>query len=29
MKYLALNNIRKGCEFGVTGENPMLIFKFR
>ena len=29
MKYLVLNNIRKGCEFGVTGENPMLIFKFR
>ena len=29
MKYLVLNNIRKGCEFGVTGENPMMIFKFR
>lgn len=29
MKYLVLNNVRKGCEFGVTGENPMLIFKFR
>ena len=29
MKYLVLNNIRKGCEFGVTGEDPMLIFKFR
>lgn len=29
MKYLVLNNIRKGCEFGVTGESPMLIFKFR
>lgn len=29
MKYLVLNNIRKGCEFGVTGEKPMLVFKFR
>lgn len=29
MKYLVLNNIRKGCEFGVTGGNPQLVFKFR
>ena len=29
MKYLVLNNIRKGCEFGVTGEQPQLVFKFR
>jgi len=29
MKYLVLNNIRKGCEFGVTGESPQLVFKFR
>ncbi len=29
MKYLVLNNVRKGCEFGVTGEKPMLVFKFR
>jgi len=29
MKYLVLNNIRKGCEFGVTGEDPQLVFKFR
>lgn len=29
MKYLVLTNIRKGCEFGVTGKHPVLIFKFR
>ena len=29
MKYLVLNNIRKGCEFGVTGDNPSIVFKFR
>lgn len=29
MKYLVLTNIRKGCEFGVTGKDPALIFKFR
>ncbi|GFN39824.1 MAG: hypothetical protein YK1309IOTA_840005 [Marine Group I thaumarchaeote] len=29
MKYLVLNNVRKGCEFGVTGEQPKLLFKFR
>lgn len=29
MKYLVLNNVRKGCEFGVTGKEPMLVFKFR
>lgn len=29
MRYLLLNNIRKGCEFGVTGNNPGFVFKFR
>ena len=29
MKYLVLNNIRHGCEFGVTSDNPALFFKFR
>ena len=29
MKYLVLNNIRQGCEFGVTSDNPVLFFKFR
>lgn len=27
MSYLALTNIRKGCPFGVTGKNPIMIFK--
>jgi hypothetical protein len=27
MSYLALSNIRKGCSFGVTGKNPIMIFK--
>lgn len=25
--YLALINVRKGCPFGLTGKNPMIIFK--
>jgi len=25
--YLALTNIRTGCPFGLTGKNPMMIFK--
>ena len=29
MKYLVLHNIRQGCAFGVTSDNPVLIFKFR
>ena len=29
MKYLVLHNIRQGCAFGVTSDNPALIFKFR
>ena len=29
MQYLAITNIRKGCEFGVTGTNPRMTFKLR
>ena len=29
MNYLALNNIKRGCEFGVTSDRPILIFKLR
>lgn len=25
--YLTLINVRKGCSFGLTGKNPMIIFK--
>lgn len=27
MSYLALVNVRKGCSFGLTGNQPMIIFK--
>ena len=29
MKYFEITNIRTGCEFGITADNPTLLFKFR
>ena len=29
MKYFEITNVRTGCEFGVTADNPILSFKFR